>query len=160
MTNTTYEILVILERHFEESVTLLAKLTKCPGQRTDILIPLSNELRYVRAQIAYEVTERASEFEMERADHWGRIHKKFKDWLRDPDDIYLHVEEREEQRKKRGLAPRVMLLPWSHQKEEKLLGAKRAEASKKRKQKLQATLLRPSAIPRPTSGPREKRNAT
>jgi hypothetical protein len=143
MTNTAYEILAVLERHFEESVTLLKQLTTCPGQRSDILIPLSNELRYVRAQIGYEVTEQASDFEMERADHWGRIHRRFEEWLKDPDDIYLQVEEREEQRKKKGLAPRVIILPWSYEEEEKLLAAKRAGARKKRKQKPDATASKP-----------------
>jgi hypothetical protein len=143
MTNTAYEILAMLERHFEESVTLLKQLTTCPGQRSDILIPLSNELRYVRAQIGYEVTEQASDFEMERAAHWGRIHRRFEEWLKDPDDIYLHVEEREEQRKKKGLAPRVIILPWSYEEEEKLLAAKRTEARKKRKQKPKATASKP-----------------
>jgi hypothetical protein len=133
----------MLERHLEESVTLLKQLTTCPGQRSDILIPLSNELRYVRAQIGYEVTEQASDFEMERAEHWGRIHRRFEEWLKDPDDIYLHVEEREEQRKKKGLAPRVNILPWSYEEEEKLLAAKRAEARKKRKQKPEATASKP-----------------
>jgi hypothetical protein len=97
----------------------------------------------VRAQIGYEVTEQASDFEMERADHWGCIHRRFEEWLKDPDDIYLHVEEREEQRKKKGLAPRVIILPWSYEEEEKLLAAKRAEARKKRKQKPDATTSKP-----------------
>jgi hypothetical protein len=143
MTNTAYEILAMLERHFEESVTLLKQLTTCPGQRSDVLIPLSNELRYVGAQIGYEVTEQASEFEMERADHWGGIHRRFEEWLKDPDDIYLHVEDREEQRKKKGLAPRVIILPWSYEEEAKLLAAKRAEARKKRKQKLRGAAPKP-----------------
>ena len=145
MTNRAYEILAMLEGHLEESVTLLKQLTACPGQRSDILIPLSNELRYVRAQIGYEVTEQASDFEMERADRWGRIHRRFEEWLKDPDDIYLHVEEREEQRKKKGLAPRVIILPWSYEAEERLLAAKRAEARKKRKQKSKATASKPPA---------------
>jgi len=99
----------------------------------DILIPLSNELRYVRAQIGYEVTEQASDFEMEAADHWGRIHLRFEKWLKDPDDIYLRVEEREEVRRKKGLAPRVIILPWSNEEEEKVIAAQRSEARKKRK---------------------------
>ena len=153
MTNTAYEILAMLERHFEESVTLLKQLTTCPGQRSDILIPLSNELRYMRAQIGYQVTEQASGFEMECADHWGRIHRRFEEWLKDPDDIYLYVEEREEQRKKKGLAPRVIILPWSYEEEARLLGAKRAEARKKRKQKPKAT-----ASSRPRREPKRHEN--
>ena len=124
MTNTAYEILAMLDRHFEESVTLLKQLTTRPGQRSDILVPLSNEL--------------------ERAGHWGRIHRRFEEWLKDPDDIYLHVEEREEQRKKKGLAPRAIILPWCYEEEQKLLAVKRAEARKKRKQKPRATASKPA----------------
>jgi hypothetical protein len=123
MTQTTYEILALLERHFEDSVTLLKQLTTCPGQRADILIPLSNELRYVRAQIGFEVTEQASGFEMQRANYWGRIHRTFKERLKDLDDIYLEIQEREKQRMRKSLAPRLIILPWSSEEEENLLAA-------------------------------------
>jgi hypothetical protein len=135
MTQTAYEILALLERHFQESVALLKQLTSCPGQRSDILIPLSNELCYVRAQIGYEATERASDFEMQSAHHWGRVHREHEESQRDPDEVYLEVEEREEVRRRKGLTPRVILLPWSYEEEEKLLAAKRAKARKNRKAK-------------------------
>jgi len=133
MTQTAYEILALLERHFEESVALLKQLTTCPGQRSDILTPLANQLRYVRAQIGFEVTEQASDLELGNMTHWSRIHRKHEMWLKDPDDVYLDVEEREEARKKKGLPPRVIILPWSHEEEERLLAARRSEARKKRK---------------------------
>lgn len=135
MTHTTYEILALLERHFEESVTLLKQLTTRPGQRSDILIPLANQLRYVRAQIGFEVTDQASDSEMGSMTHWSRIHRKHENWLKDPDDVYLDVEEREELRKKKGLPPRIIILPWSHAEEEKLLAARRAKSRRKRKNK-------------------------
>jgi hypothetical protein len=134
MTQTAYEILALLERHFEDSVALLKRLTTCPGQRSDILIPLANQLRYVRAQIGFEVTEQASDLELRSMDQWGRIHRKHEMQFKDPDDVYLDVEEREELRKKKGLPPRVIILPWSYEEEEKLLAARRSEAKKKRKQ--------------------------
>ena len=134
MTQTAYEILALLERHFEESVALLKQLTMCPGQRPDILIPLANQLRYVRAQIGFEVTEQASDLELGSMDQWGRIHRKHEMHFKDPDDVYFEVEEREELRKKKGLSPRVIILPWSYEEEEKLLAARRSEARKKRKQ--------------------------
>ena len=64
-------------------------------------------------------------------------------WLKDPDDVYLDVEEREELRKRKGLPPRVIILPWSYEEEEKLLAAKRSEARKKSKQKRQGALPKP-----------------
>jgi hypothetical protein len=139
MTQTTYEILALLERHFEESVTLLKQLTTCPGQRSDILIPLANELRYVWAQIGFEVTEQASDLELGNMTHWSCVHRKDEMRIKDPDDVYVDVEEREELRKKKGLPPRVIVLPWSYEEEEKLLAAKRSEARKRRKQNQRAT---------------------
>jgi hypothetical protein len=44
----------------------------------------------------------------------------------------LDAEERDEQRKKQGLPPRILVLPWSAEEEEKLLAVKRAQAAKKR----------------------------
>jgi hypothetical protein len=54
-------------------------------------------------------------------------------WLKDPDDVFLDAEEREKQRKKQGLPPRIIVLPWSPEEEEKFLAAKRAQRAKKRR---------------------------
>jgi len=62
MKQTAYELLALLDRNLRESVTLLKRLTACPGQRSDVLVPLSNEVQYVRAQIGFEVTSEANDF--------------------------------------------------------------------------------------------------
>jgi hypothetical protein len=133
MKQTAYELLALLDRNLHEAVNLLKRLTACPGQRSDVLIPLLNEMQYVRAQAGFEVTTEASDFEQDQMTYWGRIHRKHEMWLKDPDDVFLDAEERDEQRKKQGLPPRIVVLPWSPEEEEKLLAAKRAQAAKKRK---------------------------
>jgi len=130
---TAYELLAVLDRNLRESVNLFKQLAECPGQRSDVLIPLSNEIQYVRAQAGFEVTTEASDFEQDLATHWSRIHNKYEMWLKDPDDVFLDAEERDEQRKKQGLPPRIVVLPWSAEEDEKLLAGKRAQAAKKRK---------------------------
>ena len=135
MKQTAYELLALLDRNLRESVNLFRRLAECPGQRPDVLTPLSNEVQYVRAQAGLEVTAEASDFEQEQATHWSRIHRKYEMWLKDPDDVFLDAEERDEQRKKQGLPPRIVVLPWSAEEEEKLLAVKRAQAAKKRKAK-------------------------
>jgi hypothetical protein len=134
MKQTAYELLALLDRNLRESIILLKRLTTCHGQRSDVLVPLSNELQNVRAQIGFEVTSEANDFEQANQTYWSRIHHKYLQWLKDPDDVYIDVEEREELRKKKGLPPRVIILPWSYEQEEKLLAAKRSEARKKGKQ--------------------------
>ena len=133
MKPTAYELLALLDRSLRESVNLFKQLAESPGQRSDALIPLSNEVQYVRAQAGFEVTTEASDYEQDQATHWSRIHHKYEMWLKDPDDVFLDAEERDEQRKKQGLPPRIAVLPWSAEEEEKLLAAKRAQAAKKRK---------------------------
>ena len=133
MKHTVYELLALLDRNLRESVTLLKRLTACPGQRSDVLGPLSNEVQYVRAQIGFEVTSEANDFEQANQTYWSRIHHKYLQWLKDPDDVFLDAEERDEQRKKQGLPPRIVVLPWSAEEEEKLLTAKKTLATKKRR---------------------------
>jgi hypothetical protein len=130
---TAYELLAQLDRNLRESINLFKRLAECPGQRSDVLMPLSNEIQYVRAQAGFEVTTEASDFEQEQATHWSCVHHKYEMWLKDPDDVFLDAEERDQQRKKLGLPPRIVALPWSVEEEEKLLAAKRAHAGKKRK---------------------------
>jgi hypothetical protein len=133
MKQTAYELLALLDRNLRESVTLLKRLTACPGQRSDVLVPLSNEVQYVRAQIGFEVTSEANDFEQANQTHWSRIHHKYLQWLKDPDDVFLEAEDRDVQRKKQGLPPRIVVLPWSAEEEEKLLTAKKTQAAKKRR---------------------------
>jgi len=133
MKQTVYELLALLDRNLRESISLLKRLTNCPGQRPDVLVPLSNEVQYVRAQIGFEVTGEANDFEQANQTHWSRIHEKYLRWLKDPDDVFLDAEERDEQRKKQGLPPRIVVLPWSAEEEEKLLAARKAQVAKKRR---------------------------
>ena len=58
MKQTTYELLALLDRNLRDSVNLFKQLAECPGQRSDVLTPLSNEIQYVRAQAGFEVTSR------------------------------------------------------------------------------------------------------
>jgi hypothetical protein len=138
MKQTAYELLALLDRNLRESITLLKRLTACPGQRSDMLVPLSNEVQYVRAQIGFEVTSEANGFEQANQTHWSRIHEKYLRWLKDPDDVFLDAEERDKERRKLGLPPRIIVLPWDSQKEEKFLAAKRSNTRKDRTQRLKS----------------------
>ena len=151
MKQTVYELLAVLDRNLRESVNLFKQLAECPGQRSEVLMPLSNEIQYVRAQAGFEVTAEASEYELDQATHWSRIHHKYEKWLKDPDDVFLDAEERDQQRKKQGLPPRIVVLPWSAEGEEKLLAAKRSQAAKKRKAKCKR-----ASSPKPIVERREK----
>jgi hypothetical protein len=139
MKQTAYELLALLDRNLRESITLFKRLTACPGQRSEVLVPLSNEVQYVRAQIGFEVTSEANDFEQANQTHWSRIHNQYLRWLKDPDDVFLDAEERDKERKKLGLSPRIIVLPWDSHEEERLLAAKRSKTRKGRTQRSKNT---------------------
>jgi hypothetical protein len=144
MKQTAYELLALLDRNLRESISLLKRLTACPGQRSDVLVPLSNEVQYVRAQIGFEVTGEANDFEQANQTHWSRIHEQYLQWLKDPDDVFLDAEERDEERKKLGLPPRIIVLPWDSEEEDRFLAAKRSKTRKGRKHKSKSTSTKPA----------------
>jgi hypothetical protein len=134
MKQTTYELLALLDRNLRESITLFKRITACPGQRSDILLPLMNEVQYVRAQVGFEVTGEANDYEHANTTHWSRIHNQYLRWVKDPDDVFLDAEDRDKERKKQGLPPRIIVLPYDREAEEKILAAKKARAAAKRRQ--------------------------
>ena len=145
MKQTTYELLAVLDRTLRDSVALLKQITTCPGQRPDVLVPLMNEVQYVRAQVGFEVTSEANEYEQANQTHWSRIHNRYLRWLEDPDDVFLEAEERDKERKKRGLTPRIIVLPWDIKKDERLLAARRSKNRKQRQKSSKARAPRGSA---------------
>ena len=100
-----------------------------------MLVPLSNEVQYVRAQTGFEVTSEANDFEQANQTHWSRIHNQYLRGLKDPDDVFLDAEERDKERKKLGLPPRIIVLPWDSEEEERFLAAKQAKTRKGRTQR-------------------------
>lgn len=101
------------------------------------------DLRYTRAELESaradtnrefidkleEIVERDSTLAYEFG--WQRDHK-----AKDPFDLYLEIKEREETRKKKGLPPRVVLLPdWDKDDEQRYdeQQAKKRAAKRRRK---------------------------
>ncbi len=128
---SVYDLLALLNQHFRDTLIVLRQIETCPGQRSILLSAYRTEIEYVRAQANFEVTTQASEFEQDRATDWGRKHVKWEKWLQDPDDVYYDVRDREQWRRKKGLAPRVRFLSWSRQKDEETL-AKKLKARKRK----------------------------
>jgi hypothetical protein len=91
------------------------------------------EIEEVRCDMNATFTERlATDERFEEGRFWRRRITFEKKW-RDPDDVYVDVQRREQERKKRGLPARIIVLPWSAADEEKLLAAKRARSENKGK---------------------------
>lgn len=71
------------------------------------------EIEEVRAGVNANFVEQLGDRErFDEGRFWKQRRAIEKKW-RDPDDVYIDVERREEERKKKGLAPRLGILPHS-----------------------------------------------
>ena len=106
-----YEYLYLLNQNLQQALRVLQRLEKCPGLRRPFLRSFQVEIEDLRAQANHELTQ--SLCEREERD-WYRFGRKRREWekqFEDPDDVYIEVEEREEERRRRGLPPRIGILP-------------------------------------------------
>ena len=101
------------------------------------------EIEEVRADVNADFTEHLADSErFDEGRFWKQRRAYEKKW-RDPDDVYIDVERREEERKKQGLPPRVGVVPhsavaeeeqrWEDQQEWKKRRAKKRPSNAKRR---------------------------
>ena len=128
--------LLDLNQAFENVVRGLERMEK-------VTLFDKEELRYTRAEIESARADANREF----FDKLGEIVEKDAKWAykfcreydqktKDPFDLYLEIKEREEARRKKGLPPRVVLLPdWDKDDERRYdeEQAKKRAANKRRK---------------------------
>jgi len=73
------------------------------------------EIEEVRCDMNADFTKHLADSERFDEGHFWKQRRTFEKKWRDPDDVYIDVERREEERKKQGLPPRVIgsILPHS-----------------------------------------------
>jgi len=106
-----YEYLFLLNQKLQETVQILKQLEKCPWLRRDFLRSFQVEVEDLRAQTNFEVIEHLSDREQHDWAHFGKLRRAWDRQFEDPDDVYLKAEQREEERRKRGLPPRLGVIP-------------------------------------------------
>jgi hypothetical protein len=106
-----YEYLFLLNQKLQEAVQILKQLEKCPWLRRDFLRSFQIEVEDLRAHTNFEVIEHMSDREQHDWAHFGRLRREWDRKFEDPDDVYLKAEQREEERRKRGLPPRLGVIP-------------------------------------------------
>jgi hypothetical protein len=136
-----YESLFLLNQGFDHLVALLHGMEKFPFAEKEELRVAVIEIEEVRCDMNADFAEHL--VDSERLDE-GRFSKQRHDYekqWRDPDDVYLNVERREEERKKQGLPPRVGIVPHSVVAEEE----QRWEAEQERKKKRATKRRKPAS---------------
>jgi hypothetical protein len=111
--------LMDLNRAFEEVIRGLERMEKVGHFQRDLI-------RYARADVETARVDANREFFdnfdllVEDDASWAyRFQREYQQKTKDPDDIYFDIKDSEERRKRKGLPPRIVILPnWDFNDEE------------------------------------------
>jgi hypothetical protein len=109
-----YESLFRLNEGMDHLITILREMEKLPFADKESVQCAVVEIEEVRCDMNADFTEKMADSErFDEARFWKQRRTFEKKW-RDPDDVYIDVERREE-RKRQGLPPRIIgsILPHS-----------------------------------------------
>lgn len=109
-----HESLFLLNEGIDYVVALLRDMGKFPFADKDSMQCAIVEIEEVRCDMNADFTEHLADSERFDERHFWKQRRAFEKKWRDPDDVYIEVERREEERKKLGLPPRVIGSILSH----------------------------------------------
>src|SRR3974390_2181534 len=110
-----YESLFLFNQGVCHLVALLHGMQKLPFAEKEELRCAIVEVEKVRCDMNADFTEQLADSERFDEGQFWKQRRAFEKRWRDPDDVYIDVERREEERKKQGLPARVIgtILPHS-----------------------------------------------
>jgi hypothetical protein len=88
-------------------------MMKFPFARKDFLRCAQDEIEELRAGVNADLIEELANRERRDEGRFWKRRRAYEKKLDDPDDVYINVEQRERERRKRGLPPRIGLIPYS-----------------------------------------------
>ena len=107
---SVYESLYFLNRSIEDLIVILEEIKKAPGMPKRAFDAYRVDIEYLRSHATQDVLEIMNDREVNEMATLGRKKKAYEDNLRDLDDVYFEVQEREEQRHKQGLPSLIGVL--------------------------------------------------
>ncbi len=118
-----YETLFLWNQGVDQPVALLRGMEKSALQCAQAGI------EEVRADVNADFLEEQAEYELDDAGRFWRKRRAYEKEREDPDDVYINVLHREEERKKKGLPPRIGIVPYQAvaDEEKRIRGGTRAE---------------------------------
>ena len=105
-----YEHLYQFNLCAEKMVELLEELSHKFAIDPEARLYHQSLIQYVRALISLEIVEQMSGVEQTEAWLFGSQQRNEEEKLRDPDDVYIIVRQREAERIKLGLPPRIQFI--------------------------------------------------
>jgi hypothetical protein len=108
-----YENLFVLNGVMDYLVALLRGMAKLPLADKESLKNAVVQIEEVRCEVNADFTEKLADSERFDEGRYSKQRRDFEKTWRDPDDVYIDVERREEERTKQGLPRRLGVLPRS-----------------------------------------------
>src|SRR6266404_4727885 len=108
-----YEGLFLFNQSVDHLIDLLDSMEKLPFAEKEELQSAVVEIEQVRCDMNADFAEHLVDSERFDEGRFWKQKRAFEKKWRDPDDVYIDVERREEERKKQGLPPRVGVVPHS-----------------------------------------------
>jgi hypothetical protein len=108
-----YESLFLFNQSVDHVVVLLRGMEKFPFADKESLQSAVVEIEEVRCDMNADFVEHLADSERFDEGHFWKQRRAYEKKWRDPDDVYIDAERREEERKKQGLPPRVGIIPHS-----------------------------------------------
>jgi len=106
-----FQQMVELNRSFDHVAAGLQRLQSVPFFQQDLIRHALSDVEIARVYANREFFDNFEKIVEDDAKWAYRFQRKFDQKLKDRDDIYLEVKTSEERRKRKGLAPRVVILP-------------------------------------------------
>jgi hypothetical protein len=108
-----YESLFLLNEGMDHVIALLRDMEKLSFAETESLQCAVVEIEEVRCDVNADFTEKLADSERFDEGRFWKQRRDFEKKWRDPDDVYLDIQRREQERKKQGLPSRLGVLPHS-----------------------------------------------
>jgi hypothetical protein len=100
-----------LNHSFDELIAGLAKLESIPFFQRELIQHARSDVEIARVYANREFFDNFEKIVEDDARWAYKFQRAFSERLKDRDDIYLEVKSSEERRKRKGLRPRVVILP-------------------------------------------------
>jgi hypothetical protein len=134
-----FQELVDLNRAFEEVPRGLERMERVRHFQSDLI-------RYARADVEIARVDANREFfdnfevMVEDDASWAyEFQREYNQKAKDPDDVYLEIKDSEQRRKKKGLTPRVVILPGWDMSDEEHYDEQQAEKKRRARKKAGTT---------------------
>jgi len=108
-----YESLFLLNEGMDHLIALLREMEKLPFADKESVQCAVVEIEEVRCDMNADFTEKLADSERFDEGRFWKQRREFEKKWRDPDDVYIEVGRREQERKKQGLPPRLGVLSHS-----------------------------------------------